>query len=375
MNERERFLETLLFGEPDRIPFSPGGPRESTLRAWHSQGLPEEVNWHSHLLELLGIPQEPHGPRVGLGVSFRMIPTFEEKVLEHRDGHYVVQDWMGAITEISDKYDYTYIRAAKDFVTRKWHRFPVTCREEWERMKPRFDSGSPGRYPEDFQERCAKLKDRDYVMGLHFSGPFWQMREWCGMEGLCLLMADDPEFVDDMSRFYADFVSSVMRPVLENVQLDYVHYSEDMAYKAHSMISPAMTRRFLVPAYMQWREEIQASGCPIIMMDSDGHVGELIPIWMDSGINCCDPIEVAAGNDIVEYRRLYGRRMAFRGGIDKRAIARGGEVMRREVMRIVPPLFETGGYIPGCDHGVPPDISWPNFIEYARLLAKLTGWI
>ena len=54
-----------------------------------------------------------------------MIPTFEEKVLEHKDGHYIVQDWMGAITEISDEFDYTYIRSAKDFVTRKWHRFPV----------------------------------------------------------------------------------------------------------------------------------------------------------------------------------------------------------------------------------------------------------
>ena len=39
---------------------------------------------------------------------------------------------MGAITEISDEFDYTYIRAAKDFVTRKWHRFPVQSRQDWE---------------------------------------------------------------------------------------------------------------------------------------------------------------------------------------------------------------------------------------------------
>ena len=34
MNSRDRILETLLFGKPDRVPLSPGGPRESTLRAW-----------------------------------------------------------------------------------------------------------------------------------------------------------------------------------------------------------------------------------------------------------------------------------------------------------------------------------------------------
>jgi hypothetical protein len=49
--------------------------------------------------------------------------------------------------------------------------------------------------------------------------------------------------------------------------------------------------------------------------------------------------------------------------------------MRDEVMRVVPPLLKGGGFIPGCDHGVPPDISWPNFVAYARLLAQLTGWL
>jgi hypothetical protein len=24
---------------------------------------------------------------------------------------------------------------------------------------------------------------------------------------------------------------------------------------------------------------------------------------------------------------------------------------------------------------VPPDISWPDFVEYTRLLAELTGWL
>ncbi len=39
------------------------------------------------------------------------------------------------------------------------------------------------------------------------------------------------------------------------------------------------------------------------------------------------------------------------------------------------PLLAEGGYIPGCDHGVPPDISWPNFLAYARRLAEMTGWV
>jgi len=260
-------------------------------------------------------------------------------------------------------------------VTRKWHKFPVETREDWERMKQRYDPRTPGRFPEDFADRLSRMADRDYVTTIHFNGPFWQLREWCGMEGLCLLMAENPEFVDEMAAFWAEFVSQTMAPILASGRLDRVGISEDMAYKCHSMISPDMCRRFLLPAYRRWVQEAKAAGVQVIDMDSDGYIGELIPLWIEVGINCCDPIEVAAENDIVDFRRQFGRRMAYQGGIDKRAIARGGDVLRDELHRVIPPLLEDGGYIPGCDHGVPPDISWPNFIEYARLLAQMTGWL
>ena len=377
MNERERFRASLSFGKPDRFTLHPGNPRESTLAAWNQQGLPEGVRWYDYLLEVLGIDGSPlmRPPLADTGVSLQMIPTFEEKVLEHRDGHYIVQDWMGAITEISDQYDYTYLRYAKDFVTRKWHRFPVQTRADWEEMKWRYDPRDPARFPHDFSERCQAWRDREYPLQLMFRGPFWQMREWCGFENLCLLLVDDPEFVAEMAAFWTDYVMGVLEPLLAQVELDYVEIGEDMAYKAHSMISPAMTRRFLKPSYDAWVPAIKASGCPIVCIDSDGYIAELIPIWIEAGINCTRPVEVAAHNDIVAYRREYGTKLAFMQGIDKRAIAAGGEEMRREVLRVVPPLLEEGGIIAGNDHGVPPDISWPNYVEFVRLLAELTGWL
>ncbi len=377
LTERERFLQTLFFGKPDRIPLSPGGPRESTLEAWHTQGLPEDVHWYDYLMTLLGIKRQLTLPRVDPGVSFIMIPTFEEKVLEHRNGHYIVQDWMGAITEISDEFDYTYIRSAKDFVTRKWHEFPVKTRADWEeKIKWRYDPHDPERFPADFEARCVALRDRDYMLHLTFSGPFWQLREWCGFEGLCFLMVEQPEFVEEMAEFWVNFVLETLEPILRLAPPDHIRFNEDMAYKMHSMISPKMVRRFIMPGWEAWIKAIKAANphC-VVEIDSDGYVGELIPLWIEAGVDACSPMEVAAGNDIVAFRRQYGTQMAYLGGIDKRALAKGGDVMRAELMRVIPPLLETGGFIPGCDHGVPPDISWPNFIEYTRLLAQLTGWL
>jgi uroporphyrinogen decarboxylase len=376
VNERQRFLETLTFGHPDKVPLEPGWPRLSTLAAWRKQGLPGQADWYACLMENLGIPYQPPPPRPELEVDFRLLPQFEEKVLDHRNGHLVVQDWMGAVTEISDEYDYTYIRTAKDFVTRKWHRFPVQSRQDWEReICPRYDPATPGRFPPSFSQRALTWAEREYPLKLSFNGPFWQMREWCGFEGLCMFMAEDPSFVEEMTSFWLRFVLAMLHRILPAVQPDFVMINEDMAYKEHSMISPRMARRFLLPAWAEWNRLLKEHGVPLIFMDSDGFVGELLPLWIEAGFQGSYPTEVAAGNDIVAYRRSYGRKMAFIGGIDKRALAAGGETMRAEVLRVVPPLLAEGGFIPGCDHGVPPDISWPAFVEYSRLLARLTGWL
>ena len=377
MTERARFREVLTFGSPDKIPLQPGGPRESTLRAWRAQGLPPDVDWFTFLMHTLGIEYQPTpGKRVNFDAAFKMIPLFEEKVLEHRNGHYIVQDWMGAITEISDQYDYTYIRSAKDFVTRKWHRFPVQNRQEWEeKMKWRYDPAHPQRFPANFEEQCRGLEERAWPLQVTVSGPFWQMREWCGFENLCMLMIDDPSLVEEMAATCCQFVQGTLAPILARVQPDIFLVNEDMAYKIHSMISPKMTRRYLLPVWQAWVEALRKNGCPVIAIDSDGYVAELMDLWVEAGFNCCMPMEVAAGNDLPLYRRQYGRKLSYTGGIDKRAIAAGGDTMRAEVMRVVPPLLKEGGYIPSCDHGVPSDISWDNFVDYTRLLAQLTGWL
>jgi uroporphyrinogen decarboxylase len=177
-----------------------------------------------------------------------------------------------------------------------------------------------------------------------------------------------------MIRFWEEFVCRLLGKVFSVLVPDAVHFSEDMAYKDFSMISPAMVRDFLLPTYGRWGKIIREAGCPIYAMDSDGFIGELIPIWMEAGINVCDPVEAAANNDIAGLRKRHGKRMAFRGGVDKRAIARGGAAIQEEIRRLRP-VMQGGGYIPSCDHGIPPDVSWADFVSYTKLLAEATEWM
>jgi len=374
MKDRERYVRTVLFQQPDRIPFFPGRPRRSTLEAWHKQGLPEDSEWFSYLTKTLGVDQEWIYAEVNPGVDFRMIPQFEEQVIERKEGSLVVQDWKGNICEISDEFDVEYLRAPIDFVTRRWIKCPVECWQEWEEMKSRYDPNEPARFPDDFEQRCRSLAAQDRVVNVFFNGPFMQLREWLGFEKLCVALIDEPDLVYDMLDFWRSFISRMLEKLLEHLVPDYVHVAEDMAYKQKSMISPAMTREFILPVWREWGEIAHSAGCPIYDVDSDGYVGELIPIWIEAGFQVNDPVEIAAGNDLVAFRETFGMKMAYLGGVDKRAIAKGRDSVRVELERLRP-VAESGGYIPSCDHGIPPDVSWPAMIEYSKLLAEFAGWL
>lgn len=375
INYRQIFIDTLSFRYPTHIPFAPGGGRESTLARWHKEGLPQDcADTTQYAYQQVGGTQKLPVRGPSFPFDERMIPQFEEKVIQRKERSQIVQDWKGNICEISNDYTIEYLRNAIDFVTRRWIKCPVETHDDWQNMKRRYDPDDPRRYPDNPVQLGRQLDQRDYPITVHFSGPFWILREWLGFENLCIMFHDNPAFVQEMIEFWTEFVAQMLRRILKYFTPDMFHISEDMAYKCFSMISPAMVRQFLLPTYKRWGQIIRDAKVPFFGIDSDGFIGELIPIWIEAGANQCDPVEVAAGNDIVAFRKQFGRSIAYGGGIDKRAIAAGGKTIEKEIQRVTP-VIESGGYIPGCDHGVPADVSWPNFLHYTKLLAKKTGWL
>ena len=106
-------------------------------------------------------------------------------------------------------------------------------------------------------------------------------------------------------------------------------------------------------------------------MDSDGNVNELIPLWLEIGVNGVLPLEVAAGIDPVALRKKYGQDLLMMGSIDKRVLAKDKKAIEKEVFSKVPFLIEQGGYVPMVDHTVPPDVPFENFLYYRELIKKI----
>lgn len=73
--------------------------------------------------------------------------------------------------------------------------------------------------------------------------------------------------------------------------------------------------------------------------------------------------------DVVAIGRKYPG-LLMRGGFGKRIMAQGKDATDREIGRILPAMKKRGGYIPTCDHGVPEEVSFENYMHYRQRMLE-----
>ena len=84
MTHAERVKSARRFKPVDKIPFSPGGPRESTVARWKSDGMPGD-SWQAALCEALGLDLSEQ-KSFSMDVETKMRPTFEERCFLTKTG-------------------------------------------------------------------------------------------------------------------------------------------------------------------------------------------------------------------------------------------------------------------------------------------------
>ena len=380
MDARERFLEVALFGRPDRIPLAIGDVRPLTRRSWTNQGLPRNQSVPEHLtFEMCGLrsvnitayPQEgrewkPDPKAINIGP----VPALTERMLEEDERYRVWIDSLG-ITQMGFQDDWK--DGWSGFATRVFMDFPVKNLDDFLQMRKRYDPEDPMRYPKNWDKIARIYRRRDHPLSANIRGPFWWTRDMVGLNKIAVGIYREPEFIKEIMDFCAEFHIEALHRAFEDVDVDYVIMSEDMGYKKGPMIGPEAVKKLMGPAYRRIVKFFRDHGVKVIGVDSDGNIEPLIPLWLELGINCVTPCEVAAGMNVVSIGQKYPR-LIMMGGIDKRKLAEDKEAVEREVMCKVPPLVQRGGYFPGVDHAVPPDISLENFGYFVSLLKKVCGW-
>ena len=236
-------------------------------------------------------------------------------------------------------------------------------------LLPRLNGSDPGRYSEDFDQELRWRRERGEIIGVNFRGFFGFPRNYMGLKNWSMAFYDQPQLVRRIITDRLQFGKDLLKRILSSGHLDFVQIWEDMAYKTAPMIFPKLVRDYMLPAYKELVSYLREGGVKLIMLDTDGRGNDLLPIFLEAGIDGMHPCEIAAGCDPVLLRQKHPN-CTLIGGLDKRAIASGPEGVDSELKQ-VQPVLEQGAYIPMLDHFVPPDVSYQTYLYYVERLLVL----
>jgi uroporphyrinogen decarboxylase len=359
MNARERFDATMHYRPRDRSPIMDFGFWSETLVIWEQQGLPRDVNSDA----FFGMdPQWIVAP-----VNVHLCPAFEHVVLEDHGETQRVRDAEG-VTKEQGKFLGSIPRHLDH---------TLKDRASWEReFRWRLNGTSPERYPRNWLDRVARYNDpaRDYPLGISAGSLYGWLRNWMGLEAISMLVYDDLALFEEMVATVAECIIAAITPALRaGIAFQYALMWEDMCYRAGPLLSPKLFHAVLVPQYRRITSLLREHGVDVVIIDCDGDISKLVPLWLAAGVNTMFPVEIGAwGADPLRYRREYGRDLLMVGGVGKRILAGSREGITREVERLTP-LVEEGGYIPTPDHRVPPDVPLDNYLYYLNEAKRVWG--
>ncbi len=338
------------------------------LEEWQEQGMPQNVA----LDELFDYdpPGNYHIAQLGwCEAAFE--PAFEVKIIEDRGDYEVEQDIAGRHV--------LYFKGRRQGFMPDYLDHPVKDRKTWEKdVKWRLDPTTPERYAN--LEARMKPARAEAALGKIISqmviGGYMFLRSMIGPEKVLYAFYDVPDVLHDCMETWLKLADAIIARHQEYVTIDEIFFAEDICYNHGCLISPDMMQEFILPYYQQLISNIKArqidnSRHLYVHVDTDGYANPVIPIYREAiGLDVTSPFEVAAGCDVVELGRQYPD-LAILGGIDKRVLAAGRDAIDAHLERIIPPMRERGGYIPTCDHGVPAEVPYADYVYYRERCVKL----
>ena len=370
MNNRQRMQAIMHYEAYDAMPVVAFGFWGETLQKWVAEGhlTQEEIEgWGDNndkdaaIMAKLGFDFNWGG---GIGVNNFMSPCFESEVLETLpDGSVISRDGMGLIQRTKPG----VISIPAQVGT------TLTDRKAWEELYlPKFAMRADRVDIEGIKRQYAEIKSKGLPVYLHLGSLYGNVRSMLGVENLAYLAVDDEDLYVEIINTVAGLCYDCVKMALEGSGLtfDYGHFWEDICFKNGPLVKPSVFRELVGPWYKKLTDLMRAHGTDIVSLDCDGKIDELVPVWLENGVNTMFPIEVGTWNaSIAPWREKYGRELRGVGGMDKRVFAKDRAAIDKEIERLKP-LIDLGGYIPCPDHRIAPDAEWDNVRYYCDRFRK-----
>jgi uroporphyrinogen decarboxylase len=322
LNSRERFLDTMSYGSPDRVPYFDEGLRDGVLEAWRKEGLADGADldkmFHFDRRERIPVNLDP-------------LPS-----------------------------------------VKKW----PTSRRDLAAFRDLFDARDAKRLPDDWAARVAAWRTREHILELALHPGFFLamgVEDWPRFEEVIYQLADDASFVREMLMIRGEFIAEMAERVLGEVEIDFASFSEPIGGNEGPLVSPEVYRNVILPSYRPILDVLARHDVRTVAIVTYANARALMTSLVDAGFSCLWAVEADTKSmDYLDLRREFGRSLTLIGGIDLDTLLSDRDAIRREIETKVPPLLAQGGYIPLADGRVRANTGFANYAYYRRILEEVT---
>jgi uroporphyrinogen decarboxylase len=359
LTSRERVARAFERRDQDRTPRHESFWFE-TIERWRSEGLPGATHEDAqdHVLDALGSDlhaccwcwPHPFGDR--------------HETLSEDATTRVVRDGSGGIA-----------RWWKDRSGTPEHiGFDCDSREKWDRIyRPALLAQPVCIDVPGAVAQCVRGRNRGkwtYLAGVE---AFESLRKILGDEQFLCATLDDPDWVADIAEVVTTAALHSLGAATDAARAagaapDGVWIYGDMAFKSMTFCSPATYRELIWPQHRRMAEWAHAQGMKFIF-HTDGDVRAVLPMYLEAGFDCLQPLEAKASMDLRDLVPAYGDRIAFFGNIDvMRMLANDADEIEAEIAAKTCAGMASRGYLFHSDHSIPPQVSfatWKRIIELA----------
>ena len=181
------------------------------------------------------------------------------------------------------------------------------------------------------EKAVSRFEGRRAVI-LNLRDGFSDMLDLLGYEEALMQFMIAPDMFTELLNRSVDYNLEVARIARERFGTDIIATTDDVANAAGLLMRPEQYFEIIGPAFNRVMQGYKDLGY-FIIKHCDGDISDVIDFWVDSGIDCLDPIDPGAGMRLDKMREKYGDRICLKGNIDcKGALCSGtAEEVENEV--------------------------------------------
>ena len=232
---------------------------------------------------------------------------------------------------------------------------------------------------EDIENKAAYIREYRSALdasgtriglGMAFAAFFQTLYEFLiGLEDAMKMVYEDRGLMEELLDISADWCAGLCGAAVAG-GADFVWVGDDVAFKTGLFLPPQIMREMWLPRLARIIAPAKRAGKPV-MFHSDGNVTDLVPMLLEVGIDCVQPMD-PYGVDYREMKKRFGSRVCLAGNIDiEFPLAHGTPAdVEKDVKEHLETLMPGGGYVCGSSHSIVNYIPHENFIAMLNAIHR-----